>query len=67
MNFIKTQNPILICDIGASPIQPTKFIDNLFDNTDSKIIGFEPNEDEFLKLKNTSKKNISIMQLVMEK
>ena len=53
MNFLKNKKPIIICDIGASPIDKTDFIDNLFANTFSKIIGFEPNKDEFQKLDNS--------------
>jgi len=56
MEFIKTINPIEICDIGASPIDKTKFIDNLMDNTNSYLYGFEPNKDEFIKLKNEKNK-----------
>ena len=58
INFIKNETPIIICDIGASPIDKTDFIDELFNNTESKIIGFEPNNDEFIKLeKNNEKKH----------
>ena len=58
INFIKNETPIIICDIGASPIDKTDFIDELFNNTKSKIIGFEPNKDEFIKLeKNNEKKH----------
>ena len=58
INFIKNETPIIICDIGASPIDKTDFIDELFNNTESKIIGFEPNNDEFIKLeKNDEKKH----------
>lgn len=46
----------MICDIGAATSDKTDFIDNLFNNTDSKLIGFEPNPDEFKKLKNTNDK-----------
>ena len=58
INFIKSETPIQICDIGASPIDKTDFIDELFINTNSKLIGFEPNNDEFQKLdkKNPKKK-----------
>lgn len=57
INFIKSETPIQICDIGASPIDKTDFIDELFINTNSKLIGFEPNNDEFQKLdKNNPKK-----------
>ena len=54
MNFLKNKKPIIICDIGASPIDKTVFIDDLFNNTFCKIIGFEPNKAEFDKLDNTS-------------
>ena len=58
INFIKNENPIFICDIGASPIDKTDFIDDLYNNSNSKIIGFEPNIEEFNKLeKNNPKKN----------
>ena len=30
MNFIKNLEPITICDIGASPVDKTEFIENLF-------------------------------------
>ena len=57
INFIKNDTPITICDIGASSIEETKFIDELFNNTNSKLIGFEPNEEEFNKLeKNNPRK-----------
>ena len=63
MNFIKNLEPITICDIGASPVDKTEFIENLFNNTNSKIIGFEPNIEEFKKLIETPRKkyfNIAI-------
>ena len=56
MDFIKNLEPIVICDIGASPINKTEFIDKLFNNSNSKIIGFEPNIDQFNKLKETDRK-----------
>ena len=56
MDFIKNLEPIIICDIGASPFTETDFIDDLFDNTNSKIVGFEPNNLEFQKLPNNSRK-----------
>ena len=56
MDFIKNLEPIIICDIGASPSEETDFIDDLFDNTNSKIVGFEPNNLEFQKLSNNSRK-----------
>ena len=57
IDFIKNNSPIIICDIGAAPIDKTEFIDELFNNTNSKLIGFEPNEEEFTKLeKNNPRK-----------
>ncbi len=57
INFIKNNSPIIICDVGAAPIDKTEFIDELFNNTNSKLIGFEPNEEEFNKLeKNNPRK-----------
>jgi len=56
MEFIKNIEPIVICDIGASPIEKTEFIDNLFENTNSRLIGFEPNISEFKKLTNSDRK-----------
>ena len=56
MNFIKNLEPITICDIGASPINKTEFIENLFNNTNSNIIGFEPNAEEFKKLSDTTRR-----------
>jgi len=57
INFIQSETPIQICDIGASPIDKTDFIDELLINTNSKLIGFEPNDNEFQKLdKNNPKK-----------
>ena len=56
MNFVKNLKPITICDIGASPINKTEFIEDLFNNSNSQIIGFEPNVEEFKKLKETSRK-----------
>ena len=52
INFIKNETPITICDIGASSVEETNHIDNLFNNTFSKIIGFEPNIEEYNKLDN---------------
>jgi len=58
IDFINNKSPIYICDIGASPIDKTDFIDDLYNNSNSKIIGFEPNIEEFNKLENrNSKKN----------
>ena len=51
LDFIKNNSPLIICDIGASPIDKTKFIDELFNETFSQIIGFEPNKKEYDKLK----------------
>ena len=57
INFIESKTPIQICDIGASPVDKTDFIEELLMNTNSKLIGFEPNNIEFKKLnKNNSKK-----------
>lgn len=50
MNFLKNKNPIIVCDIGASPIDKTAFIEKIINNTFSKLIGFEPNKKEFDKL-----------------
>ena len=51
LDFINNNSPLVICDIGASPIDKTKFIDELFNETFSQIIGFEPNKKEYDKLK----------------
>jgi FkbM family methyltransferase len=51
MNFIKNNTPITICDIGASPCDPTEHIEELFNKTNSFLYGFEPNKDEYEKLK----------------
>ena len=56
MKFIKNDSKIYICDIGASPCDPTNHIENLLVNTDSFLYGFEPNEEEFNKLEITDKK-----------
>ena len=56
MNFLKNKNPIIICDIGASPIDKTNFIENIINNTFSKLIGFEPNKEEFDKLDKSNPK-----------
>ena len=56
LEIINTQEPIVICDIGASPIDPTPFIEDLMSSTDSILYGFEPNEDEYKKLIPTDKK-----------
>ena len=47
MKFLKNKNPIIVCDIGASPIDKTDFIENLIENTFSQLIGFEPNQEAF--------------------
>lgn len=56
IDFLKINDPIQICDIGASPVDETDFIEELLNNTDSKLIGFEPNEDEFKKLDKNKKR-----------
>ncbi len=56
MNFIKNNSEIVICDIGASPCDPTRHIEDLLDNSKSFLFGFEPNDEEFKKLKNTDNK-----------
>ena len=56
IDFLKINNPIQICDIGASPVDETNFIEELLDNTDSRLIGFEPNENEFQKLDKNKKR-----------
>jgi len=58
LNFIKNKTPIIICDIGASPIDKTDFIENLYENTFSKLIGFEPNPDAYEQLDKTDKNKI---------
>lgn len=55
-NLIKNETPLVICDIGASPADPTIFIDELFNNVNCFLYGFEPNEEEFKKLNSTDKK-----------
>ncbi len=59
MNFIQTTTPIQVCDIGASTIDKTEFIEILLDKTNSNIIGFKPNKDEFIKLEQSSKKEFT--------
>ena len=56
LEIINTKEPIVICDIGASPIDPTPFIEDLMSSTDFILYGFEPNEDEYKKLIPTDKK-----------
>ena len=55
-NLIKNETPLVICDIGASPVDSTTFIDKLFNNVNCFLYGFEPNEEEFKKLDSTDKK-----------
>ena len=55
-NLIKNETPLVICDIGASPVDPTPFIDELIKNVNCFLYGFEPNEEEFKKLNQTDKK-----------
>ena len=52
LDFIKNKSPLIICDIGASPIDKTNFIDELYNETYSQIIGFEPNREEYNKARN---------------
>ena len=61
INFIETPSPIKICDIGAIPIDSTNFIDELFENTNSELIGFEPNINEFQRLKKHNKKKYYLL------
>jgi FkbM family methyltransferase len=56
LGIINTKEPIVVCDIGASPCDATPFIDDLINNTNSILYGFEPNKDEFKKLNQTEKK-----------
>ena len=56
MKFIKNNSEIVVCDIGASPCDPTTHLEELLNNTKSFLYGFEPNEEEFKKLINTDKK-----------
>ena len=51
MNFIKNNTPITICDIGSSPCDPTPHLEELLKNTNSFLYGFEPNPEEYNKLK----------------
>ena len=57
MKFIRNNSKIIVCDIGASPCDPTEHLEELLNNTESFLYGFEPNEEEFNKLKITKKKN----------
>jgi len=54
--LITNETPLVICDIGASPVDPTPFIDELLKNVECFLYGFEPNEEEFKKLHSTDKK-----------
>ena len=54
--LITNETPLVICDIGASPVDPTPFIDELLKNVECFLYGFEPNENEFKKLNSTDKK-----------
>jgi len=56
LKIINPKEPIVVCDIGASPIDPTPSIEDLINNTNSILYGFEPNDDEFNKLKQSDKK-----------
>ena len=56
MKFIKNNSEIIVCDIGASPCDATEHIEELLNNTKSFLYGFEPNEEEFNKLKISDKK-----------
>jgi FkbM family methyltransferase len=56
LSIINTKKPIVVCDIGASPADATPFIDDLINNTNSILYGFEPNEEEFKKLNQTERK-----------
>ena len=38
LDFLKEETSLIICDVGASPIDKTEFIDDLFNNTNSKLI-----------------------------
>lgn len=44
MKFINNNSEILVCDIGASPCDPTPHIEELLDNTKSFLYGFEANK-----------------------
>ena len=54
--LIINKTPLVICDIGASPVDPTPFIDELLKNVDCLLYGFEPNKEEFKKLNSTKKR-----------
>jgi len=51
VNFIKNNTPINVCDIGASPCDPTHHLEELLKNTNSFLYGFEPNPEEYDKIK----------------
>jgi FkbM family methyltransferase len=54
LKIIDPKTPIVICDIGAAEVDTHQnFINNLFNNTNSIRYGFEPNKDEYSKLKKT--------------
>ena len=56
LKIIDPKTPIVICDIGAAEVDTHQnFINNLFNNTNSIIYGFEPNKDEYSKLEQTEK------------
>ena len=57
MNFIKNDTPITICDIGASSCEPTDHLEELLKNTNSFLYGFEPNLEEYEKIKNLEPKS----------
>lgn len=54
--IIHPKEPIVICDIGASAVDPTPSITDLINNSNSILYGFEPNEDEFKKLSQSDTK-----------
>jgi len=56
MNFLKIEDPISICDIGAAPCEKQILIDSLLDNTNCKLTGFEPNKIQFDKLNESKNK-----------
>ena len=55
-DLINNKTPLVICDVGASPVDPTLFIDELFKKVNCFLYGFEPNENEFKKLNSSDKK-----------
>jgi len=42
MKLIQTTTPIQVCDIGASPVEKTEFVEILLDKINSNISAFEP-------------------------